>query len=360
MPSIARNFIRFPRLLSGLLLGITLQFPPDLFGDELAASQVPQTDTLEPKPVLQTPRPVLLTPQTAPQTSKSDKFDSWEASRDYMSGKVTSFATYIDRFFGGDRHFQESNGTVMQLDLSKLNGYGSDHKVDLAARVNLRLPVTEGRLHLLIETDPEKNINATPTPGSTVIKNKVVVPSSVAVATRYAIAKEDIWHFSTDVGIKFPIPPKPFVRSRGSYSIPLGSQWRLKAEESVYWFNTLGAGETSQLDLEKIISPPLLFRASSVVTWLNDSQNFDMRQDLSIYHTVTDRSALLYQASAIGISNPQYQMTDFVVLMLYRYRMHQEWLFFEISPQLHFPRDRQYHYSPALNIRLEMLFDDSR
>jgi hypothetical protein len=53
-------------------------------------------------------------------------------------------------------------------------------------------------------------------------------------------------------------------------------------------------------------------------------------------------------------------MTDFVVLALYRYRMHQQWLFFEISPQLHFPRDRQYHYSPALSLRLEMLFDDSR
>jgi hypothetical protein len=360
MTSIARDPIQFPRLLSGLLLGITLQFPSDLFGDELAASQVPQTDTLEPQPALQTPQPVLLTPETAPKTATSDSFDSWEASRDYLSGKITSFASYIDRFFGGDRHFQESNDSVLQIDLSKLNGYGSDHKIDLAARMNLKLPVTEGRLHLLIETDPENNINAAPTPGSTVIKNRVVVPRSVAVATRYATAKEDVWHFSTDVGIKFPIPPKPFVRSRGSYSIPLGSQWRLKAEESVYWFNTLGAGETSQLDFERIISPPLLFRSSSIVTWLNDTQNFDMRQDLSIYHTLTDRSALLYQASAIGISNPQYQMTDFVVLMLYRYRMHQEWLFFELSPQLHFPRVKQYHYSPALSMRLEMLFDDSR
>jgi hypothetical protein len=364
MPSFERNFIRFPiplsGFLSGLLLGITLQFSPDLFGDELAASQVPQTETLEPQPAPETPPPVLLTPETAPQTATSDIYDSWDVSRDYLSGKITSFASYIDRFFGGDRHFQESNDSVLQIDLSKLNGYGSDHKIDLAARMNLRLPITEGRLHLLIETDPENNINATPTPGSTAIKNNVNVPKSVAVATRYAAAKEDVWHFSTDVGVKFPIPPKPFVRSRGSYSIPLGRLWRLKAEESVYWFNTLGAGETSQLDFERIISPPLLFRSSSIVTWLNDTQNFDMRQDLSVFHTLTDRSALLYQASAIGISNPQYQMTDFVLLMLYRYRMHQEWLYFEISPQLHFPRDRQYQYSPALSMRLEILFDDSR
>jgi hypothetical protein len=360
MSSIERKPIRFSGLLASLLWGIALLFPLELPGAELPVAQEPQSVPQEPQPIPPETQPVLLTPQTAPQTPTSDSFDSIEPSRDYLSGKITSFASYIDRFFGGDRHYQESNESVIQLDLTKLNGYGSDHKISLAARANLRLPITEGRLHLLIETDPEKNISAEPTPGSTVIRDKVVVPGSVAVAARYATAKEGVWHFSTDLGIKFPIPPKPFVRTRGSYAVPLGSRWRLKAEESVYWFNTLGAGATTQLDLERIISPPLLFRASSVITWLNDKQNFDLRQDFSVYHTLSDRTALLYQASAIGISNPQYQMTDFVVLALYRYRMHQQWLFFELSPQVHFPRDKQYQYSPALSIRVEALFDDSR
>ena len=35
-------------------------------------------------------------------------------------------------------------------------------------------------------------------------------------------------------------------------------------------------------------------------------------------------------------------------------------LYFEIIPQLHFPRDRQYQNNFALSMRLEMLFDDSR
>lgn len=346
------NSIWLCRLSSSLLLGISLLFPLELLGAEQTVPQTPEA--------VPTPQPVLLTPETAPQTPKSDRFDSMEDSRDYLSGKITSFASYVDRFFGGDRHYQESNGSVLQMDLTKLNGYGSDHKFDLATRMNLRLPVTEGRLHLLLETDPEKNISAEPTPGSTVLRDKVVVPKSVALAARYATAEEGLWHFSTDLGIKFPIPPKPFVRSRASYAVPLGSQWRLKAEESVYWFNTLGAGETTTLDFERIISPPLLFRASSNATWLNDKQNFDLRQDLSIFHTLNDRTALLYLASAVGVSNPQHQMTDFVLLVLYRYRLHQEWLFFELSPQLHFPRDKQYQYSPALNMRLEILFDESR
>jgi len=365
MSSIEHKFIRFPRLLPGLLWGIMFLFPVKLLGAEQPEPFAAQSAPLATQPATLAPQPVLLTPQTAPQTSKHDSFDSLESSRDYMSGKITSFASYLDRFFGGDRHYQESNGTVVQLDLTKLNGHGSDHKFDFAARANLRLPVTEGRLHLLLETNPEANITDRPIPGliptqgTTLNTNKVAVPGSLALAARVSTPESDVWNFHTDWGIKFPIPPRPFVRSRASFTYPL-SEWQLKATQSVYWFNTLGVGETSQLDLDHIISPPLLFRSSSIVTWLKDTQNLDMNQSLSIFHTVNDRTALLYQTYATGISNPQYQMTDFVVLVLYRYRMHQQWLYFDLSPQLHFPRDRQYHISPALSINLEMLLDESR
>ena len=233
----------------------------------------------------------------------------------------------------------------------------------------MKLPVTEGRLRLLLETDPEKNITAGPTPvptpattpaqGNTVLTDKVVVPKSVALAVRLVSAEENVWHFSSDAGLKLPIPIKPFVRTRGSFSAPMG-QWRLKAAESVYWFNTLGVGETSQLDLERIFSSRLLFRASSNATWLNDKRNFDLRQDLSVYHTLNDRAAFLYQVSAIGVSNPQFQVTEYVALLFYRHRLHQKWLYFELTPQLHFTRERSYKASPALTMRLEMLFDDSR
>lgn len=355
MSFLQRKSVRSFSLAPGLLLGISLLFPGNLLGAETV---VPQAESAVPQTVTVVPQ----AESGVPQTQKSDSFNSMEAPRDYLSARITRFASYLDRFFGGDRHYQESNQSVVQLDLTKLNGYATDHKLDLAARASLRLPATEGRFHLLLETDPEKNIITEPTPAVSskyAVPGQVNVPPSVALAMRYAAAKEGIWHFNTDWGIKFPIPPKPFVRTRGSYSVPLG-EWRLKAAQSVYWFNTLGAGETTQLDLERIISHPLLFRSSSIVTWLNDTQNFDLRQDLSLYHTYNDRTALLYQASAIGLSNPQYQMTDFVVLMLYRYRLHQQWLFFEVSPQLHFPRDKQYSLSPAFNLRLEVLFDDSR
>lgn len=353
-----RQSISHLSLSPNLLLGITLFFPLKLFGAEQAALQiqqsVPQAEQIAPQPAT-----------TIPQPEKSEYFNSMEVRRDYLSGKITSFASYVDRFFGGDRHYQESNQSVFKLVLTRVDGYGGNKKFELAARMSLRLPITEGKLRLLLETDPEKNITTEPIKGQPVLpvlNNSVVVPRSYAAAVRYEMKEESRWYYNTDVGVKFrgiTSSPNPFVRARGSYSAPL-REWRLKITETLFWFNTIGAGETTQFDLERIISTPFLFRASSNATWLNDKQNFDLRQDLSVYHTLSDRTALLYQLSVIGVSNPQLQVRDYVALIFYRHRLHQQWLFFEISPQLHFPLSENYKPSPALSMRLEVIFDDSR
>jgi hypothetical protein len=332
MSSLEYKSNRLCRLFSMLLMVIILLIPLKLFGTE----------------------------QPAPQTQQIDLLAPIDTPRNYLSAQIASFADNIDRFFGGDRHYQESNQSVVQLDLTRATGYGAGRKYDLSARVNLRLPATEGRLHLLLETDPEQNVSTEPTQSSTLLNNQAATSGSYGLAARYVKELEEVWHFSFDWGLKFPIPVRPFVRARGSYSVPLGDVWRMKIAESVYWFNTIGLGETTQLDLERFLSKPVLFRSTSTVTWLKDKQNFDLRQDLSIYHTVSERTALLYQASAIGVSNPQYELTEYVLSFLYRYRLHRDWMYFEYSPQLHFPKTENFRASPSLSMRLEILFDESK
>jgi hypothetical protein len=335
MPTLEHKSIRLPRLPASLLQGVALVFPLKLLG----AAQPDQPASL-PEPVI----PIII-PIDAP--------------RDYLAEKFVSFAGSVDRFFGDDRNYQESNKSVLQLDLTRVSGYGGERNFVLSGRAKLHLPTTEKRLHLLLETDPEKNITGEPAQRKPVVLNQVVAPGKVAVGARYEKAEETRWHFSTDAGIQVRTPLEPFARARGSYSAPFG-QWRMKAAETVFWFNTIGAGESTQLDLEHFLSEPVLFRASSNATWLHDKQNFDLRQDLSVYHALNDRNALLYQASAIGVSHPNAQVTDYVILLLYRYRLHRDWMFFELSPQLHFPREMNYRYSPQLSMRLEVLFDKSR
>ena len=350
-------------LSPSLLLVITLFFPLKLLGAE---QSVPQTELPASPPASTVPQ----TPQSSPQQAapqppaspeqESDSLDSLDVPRNYMAEKIISFASYMDRFFGGNRHYQESNQSVLQLDLTRIVGYGDNQKFDLSGKMKLRLPGTEGRLHLWLETDPENEIYDDPTKDTHTLQKRDAATKSTALAARYTTAEEKALRFSTDMGVKLPISHlDPFARIRADYSAPVGD-WRMKVSESVYWFNTLGVGETTQLDLEKVLSSSRLFRSSSNATWLRDKQNFDLVQSFSVYHTLNSRSALIYQTSANWITNPSFQAVDYVTLIFYRYRLHQKWLFLELSPQLHFPKDKDFKASPAFSMRLEALFDESK
>jgi hypothetical protein len=382
MSSLAHHPVWPSGLLTALLVGIMLVSPTMLLGEELP---IPQQEPLTPQaePVIQNiepsapqtlpvvPQEKVIIPgteqqgpqaeQLAPQLKEAGSFDAMDARRDYLSGKITGFANYLDKFFGGNRHYQESNASVFQLDMTRVEGYGGNGNFDLAVRFNLRLPVTEGRLRLLVETDPEENISSDPA----LVRNqparqkKASTPQSVALAARYATAEENVWHFSLDGGLRFPVPITPFVRTRGSYSNQMG-EWRMKVAESVYWFSTTGAGADTQLDMEQVWTASTLFRASANAIWSRNDQNIDLSQRLSIYHTLNDRTVLLYQLGVFEATNPAYQVMDYVALLFCRYRLHQEWLFLELSPQLHFPRVNDFHPSPAYHMRLEALFDESR
>lgn len=259
-----RYILKHPPRTASLLLGSVLLFPLSLLGANLEAAQSP----------------------------RSEHFEAIDKPRDFLSHKFIGFVSDIDRFFGDDRNYEESNQSVVQLDLTRATGYGGDAKTILTGRAKVRLPSTEKRFHLLLESNPDKNISGEPTQLHSTPIQEISAPESYAAALRIEQkqAEEKPWHTSADAGIKFQgINTKPFARARGSYSIPL-ADWRLKAVETVFWFNSIGVGESTQLDIERFLSEPLLFRASSNVTWLHDKQNFDLRQDFSLYHTLNGRA----------------------------------------------------------------------
>lgn len=271
--------------------------------------------------------------------------------RTYLSGQFLQLVKGLDRFFGDDRNYQESNDSVLQLDLLRATGYQGDAQYRLAGRAKLHLPNTERRLHLTLESDPDQN-----PAGGQPSSPATGVLQSLGAALRNERGSEGRWHFSTDAGLKFQgVSTTPFVRARASVE-ENGAVWRLKGTETLFWFNTLGWGETTQFDLERLISDPLLFRATSSATWLHERQNFDLRQDFSLYHAWDERTALLYRLSLVGVSQPVAHVTDHVLLFSLRYRLHRDWLFFEADPQLHFPEDERYRATPALLLKLEMLF----
>lgn len=357
--------IRFFRFTSSLLLGWALLFTTQSSAQEPTVESVPEEQSVLSAPGEQTVQPVSQEQPAQPATEEqpvqsvqaADFLDPVDVPRDFLSGQFVSFVSDIDRFFGDDLNYQESNKSVLQLDITRLIGRGTERKFVLSGRAKVHLPSVEKRMHLVLESNPDKNLSGEAAQGKVTPIDQVAAPESYAAAARYENEAQKIWHSSADAGIKLQgVNTTPFAKMRGSLAVAF-EPWRLKVAETLFWFNTTGSGESTQIDLDHQLSESLLFRASTNSTWLMKNTSADWHQDLSIYHTLEERSALLYQVSAIGVNKPQWRVMEYVALLNYRYRLHRNWIFIELSPQLHYPQTLNYRVSPLLSMRLELLLD---
>lgn len=341
----------------GLLLSASLAFAgADEFVGPPVESPQPSSDFVGPP--VESPQPFSEKPVN--KETEPDLFASVDAERDYLSTQLIDFTTQVDHFFGDPRYFQEHNNSLIQLALNSTTAESGNQVTTFDGQAKLDLPAAQRRFQLVLESNPEKRTTTDGKGEQPASVKDVTTPDHYSAALRFERKAEDVWHFSSDAGATVQFPLDPFVRLRGSYAVPV-SDWRLKLSELVFWFGTIGLGETTQFDLEHILSPPVLFRATSTATCYEAPQHCDLRQDFSVFHTLDDRSAVVYQASVVGTDTPSLMDTNYILSMRYRYRLHKKWVFLDVAPQLFFPRTDNFHLNALLLLRLEVLIGaDSR
>lgn len=302
-----------------------------------------------------------------------------DVPHDYLSEKFVNLASNVDSFFGDERNFQESNKSVLQFDLARVAGSNASSNIVPSFRAKLHFPQAlrrfrgwEERIHLLLESNPDQNLPGTGAgagwpvqQGKASLFKEVSTPDSYGAALRLENRDDSPWRLSADGGLKLVgasdvlkldnTSLDPFVRSRASFKRPLGPV-QLQLAESVFWFNTTGAGENTQFDADCHLNDRVLLRSTTGTTWMHNKQYFDLGQYLSLYHTLDEHASSLYQLSAVGVTRPQSVVSEYVVLMLYRRSVHRDWVFMEVSPQLHYPRANDYQQNAQLILRLEVLF----
>ena len=341
----------FPSLKIFLLLGCLVISTGDAWSIEVGELQL-----VSEKAEISEIEPVKMPEQIPEQIPEEESgiFTVIDGPRDFLSEKVVRYTKNIDQFFGDERHFQENNKSVIQLYFNETFTPGGNRNFQFEGKAKLDLPATQRRFKITFESNPEQKTAGEIKKDQPVVVKETAKSEQYAGAIRYEKSEEGRWHFSSDAGAKLEFPLEFFTRARGSYSIPLGD-WRMKIAQTIFWFGSIGLGETTQLDMEYLLSPPVLFRATSTATCLKAPQNCNLRQDLTIFHTLSDRAAMLYQASILGVSEPDMQETAYVLLTRYRYRLHKNWVFYEITPQLNFPRTDDFKLNASLLFRLEIL-----
>jgi hypothetical protein len=288
--------------------------------------------------------------EDAPVEPNIKLLEPLDKPRGIIGQGVTDFADWLDGFFGENRIYQETQNSYLKLHFIHTITEGESPLYDAKLNGKIDLPRLEKNFKLLFESEQEDGIDGGE---STPLKSLEAQRQSLAL--QYITEPFRNWQLSTDSGLRLSSNPDIFVRMRAYRAFALDT-WTLRASQSLFWFESLGEGATTQVDLERRIDSRNFFRSTTAATWLDDNHYYDLVQEFSLFHIYNPRVTFLYQASAHGITEPTTHVTDYVLSVRLRRQIHRDWLYFEINPRITYPEEEDFGAVKSLSLRLEMIF----
>ena len=151
-------------------------------------------------------------------------------------------------------------------------------KPRLRLRARLPLPAFENKLRLLMGVGDQRQL----------IQDRRL-GASESLPTAFRDVNDSAWllglgyspgealdhGFDFGAGVRLHIPPDPFVKGRYHYNLSIGEQSVVRLQETLFWQNTRGMGETTQGDLDRLLSDRLLIRWSNSATAARDTQGLN-------------------------------------------------------------------------------------
>lgn len=281
-------------------------------------------------------------------------FSFLDTPQEVISFGVESFAKTVDEFFSNDKVFYETSGTYLRLNVDTILSENGKREYQGDLKLKLRLPHTKNKLKLTIESDPnsktdETNLQGEDTPA------EAIEEKSYFTGVQATLGKKDAWQFKPSLGIRLGSTLEPYVRFRFKRKYDL-NQWGLYWHETPYWFDSFGWGVDSYIELNKKITDKDLFRASTFARWTNQSDQFELSQTFSMFHTLSKRRAISYFVGVYGISEPTVFATHYLLGLKYRQNIHKGYLFFELLPQIRYEKTNDFRAEHSIIFRLEMVF----
>lgn len=283
------------------------------------------------------------TAQTTIDQAMLDRSKDWLASYlNRLSGNIDSF--FVDSFFSENITDDDVKGSRAKLSLytRRVLGDPVDYKFGLS--VKLVLPNTNERLNLLLDSEDEDSREADPIES---IENV-----NYTAALRFIIKESDQWKTNLDAGIRWGVPPNPFVRFRARRYAYL-SEWELKATQTVFYFALDGWGEETRLQMDYPINTEKLFRINAKAGYLLNDEFFKLSYDAGLYHELSSKAALGFVAGAAGDSEFDATFYSYSAGVRYRRQIYSNWVFAELAPEFIWDREKDYATTPVIMFRLE-------
>lgn len=270
-----------------------------------------------------------------------------------ISDEVQRQTLRLDSFFIDNVADAQTPSCTVKLRLSTQFKYKDGFDVSPGAGLNTRvtLPHLERKLHVFVDNIEHGQLPGTDFPFS---DNYLSAGLRLNPFRRYPSL------LSVDGGVEIDPWPALFALIQLRHAIALGYGWTVHLKQQGFRYKDDGFGELSQIDFEQPYQRGALFRSTSAAKWTEESDGVEMEQTFTweIPLKINERS-IAPSATLFWHKESAMLADNYRVNITCRTRIFRTWLFFEIKPQIEFPRDNNFEFTPSIRFNVDVFFNGS-
>lgn len=238
---------------------------------------------------------------------------------------------------------------------------GGNLKFGSGARASFVLSRISERLRLFIagEDEPTPTTQTLPKdPGNPGFDRTTPTTHFANTELRYELIRKPALNLFLGAGVRIALPFEAFVRSRFQYTHNLSDIALMRFAETFFLKNTDLLGETSEISFERLLARGTILRWASAATASQEISGVEWGSELSLLRELSPKSAITLTGGVYGNTTTAGLADNFRLFALYRRNFLRPWLFYELEPEISWPRDPTGYYPAdiACTFRLEIVF----
>ncbi|SFR51613.1 hypothetical protein SAMN05216203_1058 [Marinobacter daqiaonensis] len=292
-----------------------------------------------------------------PRDSYWMSFSNWVIGQEHaQSQRIQALGAWADRSLSGNPRAMPNNQSYLRIGFAAEARTGELASLEPEARFKLDLPTAEEKLRVVVESQSDELIPLGERRRDRQLTDDQRSDGTATGALRWLASLSDTVNLSNDIGARLRFPPDAFWRATAKGRWELDEDWRLVADQRVYYFHQEGWGASTWFGLSRELGNGWDFLASTEAVWEHDNREFELSHVLNFHKILNNRAELNPRLGILGESKPNWRTTSVFADLTWRYRLYHDWLYGEVIPGIEFPREDSFKDRTSLILRIEMFF----
>lgn len=294
------------------------------------------------------------------EAGASEAGSAIDRSHAAISERFTSLARGVDHFFAGNQApaaAEEAlkDDSYLRLQLRSSIVDGGENRNDVRIKARFAMPGTKQRLRLVFDSDSEETRGLAERNRAVSLGDRVRRDESQA-GLELAPETSSPWQRKLRVGVRLNKNLDGFVKYRLRRTWDEDEFWTYRFEQSLWYYDSRGWGETSEFQASRPIWHDWLFSSDTEVEYRDENNFFDAAHTLSLVHSPNARITDGYRFGFIGDSEKQARINQYFFSYSHRRQLGRDWAYVSLIPELTFARQKNWRPRASVTINFDFYF----